>query len=91
MLLRFPTFSGRVENKKGYGSLRVSNIVKTVLQIMVEVLGIYKKNLRCDRLFPHNLVFLFQVKNGLHEKMKTSNISGAVQPISFIFTLCMNK
>ena len=34
---------------------------------MIEVLGLYKKY-GGDRELPHNLVFFFQVANGLHGK-----------------------
>ena len=48
--------------------------------------------MRGDRKLPHNLVFLFQVKNGLHEqKVKISNISGNMQQIFFIFLPCVWK
>ena len=65
MLLSFLPFPGRVENEKCYGSLRLLNSFKNVLQIMIGVLGLYK-NVRGDRALPHNLVFLFQVKNEMH-------------------------
>ena len=67
MLLRFPPFPGRVENKKSYGSLKVLNIFKLVLQIMIDVLRLYK-NVLDDSGLPHYVVFLFQAENGLHGK-----------------------
>ena len=72
MILRFPLFPGRVENKMCYGSMRLLNIFKNVLQIMIEVLGLYKKNVRGDRGLPHNLVFFSGRKTGCKE---TSNIT----------------
>ena len=40
---------------------------------MIEILGLYKR-LQGARESPYNLVFIFQVENGLHGKVKTSNI-----------------
>ena len=43
---KFSPFPGRVENKKCHESLRLLNILKNVLQIVIEVLKLYKKGRR---------------------------------------------
>ena len=73
ILLGFPPSPGRMENKKYYRSLRLLNIFKSVLQIMILVLGLYKK-LTDATGFPHNLVLLFQVENVLHGKKRKHRI-----------------
>ena len=59
ILLRIPSCPSRLENKNSYGSLKLLNIFKNVLQIMVEVLVLYK--IKCAKRYglAHNLVFLF--------------------------------
>ena len=42
MLLRYPSFAGRVENRKCYRSLKLFNFFKNILQFTIEVVGLYK-------------------------------------------------
>ena len=65
---RFSTLTGKNEIKNGYGSLRLLNISKNVVQIMIGIHGLYKKNVRRDRGLPRNLTSILQVENGLHFK-----------------------
>ena len=91
MLLRFPPFPGAME--KNVKDLRLLNFFKSVLQKMIEVLGLYK-NVRGDSglLFNLVLVFLFHVENGLHtKKVKISNVSDTVSPIFFNLSPCIWK
>ena len=84
-MFRFPSFPGKVEKKKCYGTLlRLLNIFRNVVHIMIRVLGFYKKILEAIGELPNNLVFIFQVENGLHGK--TWNISGTMEPIFFILS-----
>ena len=57
---------------------------------MIEVLGLYR-NLRGDRVLPHNLVFISRLKMEI-ERVKTSNISDTM-PDFFLqsFTMFMRK
>ena len=87
IVLCFLPFRGRVENQKCYRSLRLFNIFKSVLQIMIEVFGLHKK--KRHRWLPRTLVFDFQVENMLHGKVETSNISGTLPTIVFIIALCV--
>ena len=65
-------FTGKVENKKGYGPPKLLNIYKK------EVLGFYKKcTTRQVGCRTSSLVFLFQVENELHGKNKNSNMNHA--------------
>ena len=86
----FQHFPDRVENKKSYGSLRILNIFKSVLQITVGIVGLYKKSARRQRVVVQ-LSLPFPGGKFVHawKKMKTLNIFGTVQPIFFIFTICL--
>ena len=62
-------FTGKIENKKGYGPPKLLNIFKK------EVLEFYKKcATRQVGCRTSSLVFLFQVNNKLHGKNKNSNM-----------------
>ena len=67
-VLRFPPFSGKVENKKCYRSLKLFNIFSSVYRLWH---GNYapEKNMRRDRVLPHNIVSLFQAENLMNEKL----------------------
>ena len=63
----FSTFAKKSRKQQ---VLRISEIVyyfKVFLQITIEILWFYK-NVLGDRGLQQNLVFLFQVENGLHGK-----------------------
>ena len=92
MLLYFPPFPGRLENKNDYRTLRILNIFKNVLQVLIGVLGFYKKMCEAMGWLLHNVVFIFQVENGLHEE--SENIEYLWQyATDFLqsFTMCLGK
>ena len=60
---------------------KTHNISDTIHQVCSST-----RNVGGDRGLLHNLVFLFQVKNGCLEKVKAWNISGAMPPIFFILS-----
>ena len=86
-----PPFPGRVENKKCYEYLRLLNIFKNVLHIMIEVLGLYKRRARRQRV-AHNLVFLFQKENWLHgRKLNIEYLWKYATDFFHSFTMCFGK
>ena len=88
-VLRFPHFPGRMKNKNFYGSLRLLNILKRALQIMIWILGLDRKFTKRQG-FAAQLNLPFPGGNGLHgKKVKTSNFSGTIQLIFFILSPCV--
>ena len=80
MLLHCPPIQSGVENKDGYGSLRLFNISKSVLQVVIWMLEQYKE--MCDATGGCR-------KTCMENIVKTWNISGTMPPIFFNLLPCV--
>ena len=86
MLLQFPPFPGRVDNKDGYCSLTLLNVFKNILRIMMEVLGFYRK---CAKRYGVAAQLSLPFSGGkwvAYKKVETSNIAGTMPAIFYILS-----
>ena len=88
MLLRYPRFPGKEENKKGYGSLRLFNIFKKYFTDYDSAALLYKK---CAKSLGIVAQFSLRFPGGkwvAWKKIKASNISDIMSPTFFNLSAC---